>query len=491
MSQFLTCSFKLHNLSQRKRDVLDYALTEYTLAYQRLLDAARADIAAIRCQSAGPLIRKRITHHGMTVKRLLPPIATPIHSSLKDSLYTDVAGNMASYLTLLEDGEAASYPTSRDPAPDALTASLDEFALCIGDDFEELQSRYLRQARGRFMPLYFGRPDGATGNRNFSLLRRQGRDGLFAVLFLLPARHPLGAPIGALRDTLVRVDTGEIFNAARSTTCLLVPLELGRNGWQYHKFIEPSIAGQASIKSAFLSLKDDGYYLHVAFEVETPAPYKPAAYIGIDVGMIVTAAYALIDGNGDLLRIDHCKDQLHALQIKHGVEREKRQRDGKVVTKRHYKRQAYDNILHTIANALVDLAREHHAQLVLEDIDVQVKGSRTKSRFRKLGRILDYKCTLAGVPPPRRIWAAFSSQTCHRCGCVDKGNRPDRDTFRCVHCGYTAHADENAAVNIARRALYRKAEWKDWREFHRSFATRHGVEAVSDLRWTQGALDFA
>jgi len=38
-------------------------------------------------------------------------------------------------------------------------------------------------------------------------------------------------------------------------------------------------------------------------------------------------------------------------------------------------------------------------------------------------------------------------------------------------CGYAGHSDDNAAVNIARRALYRKADWPGgYREFHRSFA---------------------
>jgi IS605 OrfB family transposase len=48
---------------------------------------------------------------------------------------------------------------------------------------------------------------------------------------------------------------------------------------------------------------------------------------------------------------------------------------------------------------------------------------------------------------------AYTSQTCPACGTVDKANRPDQATFRCVECGHEDHADVNAAKNILMRAL--------------------------------------
>ena len=49
--------------------------------------------------------------------------------------------------------------------------------------------------------------------------------------------------------------------------------------------------------------------------------------------------------------------------------------------------------------------------------------------------------------------AAYTSQTCHKCGHVAKGNRESQAVFHCVECGYEANADVNAAVNILGRAL--------------------------------------
>ena len=48
---------------------------------------------------------------------------------------------------------------------------------------------------------------------------------------------------------------------------------------------------------------------------------------------------------------------------------------------------------------------------------------------------------------------AFTSQQCCCCLHTDAENRPDRDTFVCVSCGYEDCADANAAKNIKRKGL--------------------------------------
>ncbi|HEU5230967.1 MAG TPA: zinc ribbon domain-containing protein, partial [Ktedonobacteraceae bacterium] len=50
-----------------------------------------------------------------------------------------------------------------------------------------------------------------------------------------------------------------------------------------------------------------------------------------------------------------------------------------------------------------------------------------------------------------RVKSAYSSQACCVCSYVDKKNRPNQQTFCCQVCGYTQHADRNAAWNIAAR----------------------------------------
>ena len=63
----------------------------------------------------------------------------------------------------------------------------------------------------------------------------------------------------------------------------------------------------------------------------------------------------------------------------------------------------------------------------------------------------------------RRAWLvdpANTSRGCARCGHVDAANRPSRDRFACTRCGHQAHADVNAAVNIAARGAASDAAWR-------------------------------
>ena len=92
----------------------------------------------------------------------------------------------------------------------------------------------------------------------------------------------------------------------------------------------------------------------------------------------------------------------------------------------------------------------------LEGLRARVQAPRGQRRvlhgwaFAQLRAFVAYKADLAGVPvyavDPRN-----TSRTCPACGRVDRGNRPTRNTFCCVSCGFAGPADTIAATNIARR----------------------------------------
>lgn len=48
----------------------------------------------------------------------------------------------------------------------------------------------------------------------------------------------------------------------------------------------------------------------------------------------------------------------------------------------------------------------------------------------------------------RKVNPAYTSQTCHECGTIDKTSRESQAAFNCGHCGHAANADTNAARNI-------------------------------------------
>ena len=72
--------------------------------------------------------------------------------------------------------------------------------------------------------------------------------------------------------------------------------------------------------------------------------------------------------------------------------------------------------------------------------------------FGQLRSFIAYKAKLAGVPvvfvDPRN-----TSRTCNRCGFVSKRNRTSQAEFSCIRCGHQAHADLNAARNLAVRGF--------------------------------------
>jgi len=49
------------------------------------------------------------------------------------------------------------------------------------------------------------------------------------------------------------------------------------------------------------------------------------------------------------------------------------------------------------------------------------------------------------------VMSAYSSQECSACHYTSRKNRPDQQTFCCQVCGFRAHADINASVNLSHR----------------------------------------
>ena len=71
----------------------------------------------------------------------------------------------------------------------------------------------------------------------------------------------------------------------------------------------------------------------------------------------------------------------------------------------------------------------------------------------RLASMLAYKTRLAEGVGMILVNPAYTSQTCSRCGYVDKKNRESQAVFVCKKCSYTANADVNAARNILERGL--------------------------------------
>jgi transposase len=192
-------------------------------------------------------------------------------------------------------------------------------------------------------------------------------------------------------------------------------------------------------------------------KVETPTV---APVIGLDVGI----ANFLTTSTGKQYGTFNGK-----LAERHKRDREKRRRKAKLracLKKKGVKRlpstrnkKLARHVRQEINRAVNELYRDHpDAQFAYEQLNV----AGMKFKARRMNAYL-YASNLAHIPAQlgggaakrgiraRKVKSAYSSQACHRCHYVARENRPSQQTFCCVVCGHTNHADVNAAENLASR----------------------------------------
>lgn len=226
----------------------------------------------------------------------------------------------------------------------------------------------------------------------------------------------------------------------------------------YHRH---ALAGKQLASSTTLARKTDGWWLTLSYEEDVPgATPKDAPVIGVDVGIanVITTStgqqYGTFNGK---LAARHKRDRekrrrkakLRACLKKKGVKKLPSTRNKKLA--RHVRQE-----IHRAVNALY---RDHpDAQFAYEHL--HVAGMRFKAR--RMNAYV-YASNLAHIPAPlawgaakrgiraRKVKSAYSSQECHRCHSVARENRPRQETFCCLVCGHTNHADLNAAENLASR----------------------------------------
>ena len=225
--------------------------------------------------------------------------------------------------------------------------------------------------------------------------------------------------------------------------------------------------------------------VNVGFKTVAAGKASPAAgpesVVGADRGVAVTVALS----DGSLMSMPpflaDARDQISELL---------RRRTGKQVGSRAwrglnrqvataYRRAAQrsDNWARETAHQLVG----NYGVIVLEDLKLinmtrSARGTKEnpgtnvaakqalnrKLQDVALGRLRYWVCVKA-EEAGRRTWVvnpANTSRTCAACGHSAPWNRRSRVHFHCVACGREAHADVNAAENIAARGQASEAAWR-------------------------------
>jgi IS605 OrfB family transposase len=117
--------------------------------------------------------------------------------------------------------------------------------------------------------------------------------------------------------------------------------------------------------------------------------------------------------------------------------------------------------LHTVSKGLVAEAVENGCGVIaFENLNgIRERMPNAKKfhawAFRRLFEYVEYKAEVVGVSV-EQVSPEYTSQRCSKCGFTHEDNRPTsdgQDVFECLKCGYTLHADYNAAKNIGLKHL--------------------------------------
>jgi putative transposase len=215
---------------------------------------------------------------------------------------------------------------------------------------------------------------------------------------------------------------------------------------------------------ADLLYRDGTFLLAITVDAPEPTPTESNEFLGVDLGIIQLATTS----DGEFLNYSAGPKHGHVNQVRarYSRFRQKLQKKGTKSAKRLLKKRSgrekrfSKDVNHCLSKAVVSTAKGTGRGIALEDlthIRSRVNGSQRHRRvlhtwsFFQLRAFIAYKAALAGV---RVIYVnpAYTSQTCSACGHREKANRKSQSKFLCRSCGFSAHADVNAAVNIRARS---------------------------------------
>lgn len=213
-----------------------------------------------------------------------------------------------------------------------------------------------------------------------------------------------------------------------------------------------------------LSCCDNKFYLNIPFEqCVSSMNESPDDYVGVDLGVsnIATTSTGVIYSS-DIINTKrtHFKERRKALQ-KVGTKSAKR------ALHRNNQKEANfcKNVNHNISYSIVVAAKGTGRGIVVEDLtNIREQTTVRKQQryhhsswgFAQLRMMIAYKSALAGVAL-KIVDPSYTSQRCSMCGHISRLNRKNQFRFNCSNCGHDAHADYNAACNLAQ--LGKSAEY--------------------------------
>jgi putative transposase len=279
------------------------------------------------------------------------------------------------------------------------------------------------------------------------------------------------------KNPKVRIERSAVFDA----NCYTAFEEDGRQhiklmGLKPGSRIVVPLLGRTAISGNIrLTLEDDGAAeIHVGFDLK-PERQDTGPNVALDTGyteaFVDTKGDSYGRGLGQLLtkasdsrnKTGKARNKLRAIAEKKAItdpakaRRIRRNNLGKIKW-RQRERKARSSVNRIINTAINEVLEANPGALVItEDLRHAFTFNKGRVMNRRLsgwvrGALQDriqFKALAEGFRHVQ-VNAAYSSQSCPKCGFVDKGNRKG-DGFVCLHCGHEDRADRVGALNIERR----------------------------------------
>lgn len=220
-------------------------------------------------------------------------------------------------------------------------------------------------------------------------------------------------------------------------------------------------------ESSLMFDKNNNLILNLTFDIPDKEAHEivPGRTLGVDLG-IATPAYVCLSDNtyirsgfgsaNDFFRIrQQMKSRRRSLYkslslVKGGKGRKKKLQA--INSLRDKERNFAKTYNHQLSHKIVKFAKDNKCEFInLEYLtkDGFEDAILSSWSYYELQNMIEYKAEREGIKV-RYVDPAYTSQTCSKCGHVDKENRPTQSKFKCVNCGLELNADHNASINIAR-----------------------------------------
>ena len=220
-------------------------------------------------------------------------------------------------------------------------------------------------------------------------------------------------------------------------------------------------------ESSLMFDKNNNLILNLTFDIPDKEAHEivPGRTLGVDLG-IATPAYVCLSDNtyirsgfgsaNDFFRVrqqlKNRRKKLYAslTVVKGGKGRNKKLKAADRLKEKE--RNFAKTYNHQLSYKIVKFAKDNKCEFInLEYLTKDGFENRILSSwsYYELQKMIEYKAEREGIKV-RYVDPAYTSQTCSKCGHVDKENRPTQAKFKCVNCGLELNADHNASINIAR-----------------------------------------